>query len=428
MQVILTHEHTDFDALGSLLGAHKLFPEAVPVLPRALNRNLRRFLVLYRGQLPFRDADALPRARIERAIFVDSQTAQFVRGMTPQTPVLIIDHHAREPDLPEHYVFEGERLGATVSLLVERMQPAGIELEPVEATLMLLGIYEDTGRLSYTGTRPRDLRAAAWLLEQGARLEVVDEFLDPELSEAQLALYDQLRATAETHQVHGQPIVIASAESPEPVEEISALAPRLLGLLDPAGLFLLVRLRGHVQLVARSTTDRVDVGAVAEALGGGGHRRAAAAVYRGEDLDLLRRRLLTALENSVRPPTRVAQLMSRGLRTLPPSASIAEAEAAMRQHGHEGFPVVEEGRLLGLITRREVDRAIFHDQHKRPVAEHMRSGRVTVQPEDSLRQLRQRMVEEGWGQVPVVDDEDRLIGIVTRSDLLALWDREERLS
>ena len=52
--VILTHEHTDFDALASMLGAYKLHPHAVPVLPRSLNRNLEGFLALYRSALPFR--------------------------------------------------------------------------------------------------------------------------------------------------------------------------------------------------------------------------------------------------------------------------------------------------------------------------------------------------------------------------------------
>ena len=274
MQVILSHEHADFDALASLLGAHKLFPDALPVLPRSLNRNLRDFLVLYGGQLPFRDAASLPREPVERAIFVDSQTAQFVRGMRPETPVRIIDHHARERELPAHYRYEGEPLAATTSLLVERLarcEPA-LALEALEATLLLLGIYEDSGRLSYVGTTARDLRAAAWLLEQGARLELVDEFLRHPLSPAQSRLFDRLRAKAEALQVHDQPIVLAcaSADACEPIEEISALAQPLLDLWQPAGLLILVDLGGHLQLVARSRSDRVDVGGLAERLGGGG--------------------------------------------------------------------------------------------------------------------------------------------------------------
>ena len=42
--LILTHEHTDFDALASMLAASRLYPQSVPVLPRQINRNLEAFL------------------------------------------------------------------------------------------------------------------------------------------------------------------------------------------------------------------------------------------------------------------------------------------------------------------------------------------------------------------------------------------------
>ena len=73
MEVILTHENTDFDALASLLGAWKLYPDAIPVLPRRPNRNLRHFLTLYWDELPFVRADDLPHRRIERVILVEGQ-------------------------------------------------------------------------------------------------------------------------------------------------------------------------------------------------------------------------------------------------------------------------------------------------------------------------------------------------------------------
>ena len=66
MEVILTHENADFDAIASLLGASKLFPAATPVLPRRVNRNGRDFLALYGAELPFVEPDDLPRGRITR--------------------------------------------------------------------------------------------------------------------------------------------------------------------------------------------------------------------------------------------------------------------------------------------------------------------------------------------------------------------------
>ncbi len=55
-------------------------------------------------------------------------------------------------------------------------------------------------------------------------------------------------------------------------------------LSEPAALFLLVQMDDHIQLVARSDRAAIDVGSIAQALGGGGHATASAAVLRERDL------------------------------------------------------------------------------------------------------------------------------------------------
>ena len=174
LPVILTHENADFDAIASLLAARKLYPDAIPVLPRRVNRNGRAFLALYGGELPMVRVEDLPRANIERAVLVDTQSLTTVKGMRPDISVLIIDHHPLSRDLPEGWTYRGELTGATTTLLVEQIAAAGLAVSPVEATLMLLGIYEDTGSLSYLTTTARDAHAAGWLLERGFRLSVWD--------------------------------------------------------------------------------------------------------------------------------------------------------------------------------------------------------------------------------------------------------------
>ena len=65
MALILTHEKTDFDAVASMLGARKLYPAAVALLPRHLNRNVQQFLNLYWDSLPFVRADDWRRRPID---------------------------------------------------------------------------------------------------------------------------------------------------------------------------------------------------------------------------------------------------------------------------------------------------------------------------------------------------------------------------
>ncbi|HHE72548.1 MAG TPA: polynucleotide adenylyltransferase, partial [Chloroflexi bacterium] len=153
MEVILTHENTDFDGLASLLAARKLYPEAVPVLPRRLNRNLRHFLTLYWDELPFVSIDDLPRKRIHRVILVDTQNMITLKGMGPWTrEVRIIDHHPLSRELELGWSYAGMETGAATTILVEQIIELHLELSPIEATLFLLGIYEDTGSLSYPTT------------------------------------------------------------------------------------------------------------------------------------------------------------------------------------------------------------------------------------------------------------------------------------
>lgn len=424
MRVILTHEQADFDAIASLFGAALLDEGAIPVLPRRVNRNVRSFLTLYGAEFPFVDARDLPAGSIELVTLVDTQSLVTLKGMNANTRVRVLDHHPLRPGLPANWEVRTEEVGATTTLLVEQLSEHGWNLTGLQATLLLLGVYEDTGSLTYVRTTARDARAAAYLLEAGADLGIVTRFLNPPLSPEQRLVYEQLLANARTHLIHGYRIVIATADASQLTEEISSLTHKLRDLLEPDALFVLVTTGEGTRLVARSTTDGIDVAAIAAHFGGGGHDRAAAALIRptdrppgAETLAALEAELLHTLPRAIRPSLTVAQIMSAQPRLLSPDTSVQEAARLMQKYGYEGFPVVQEGRVVGLLTRRAVDRALAHKLNL-TAASLMEAGEVTVRPTDSIQHLQTVMTESGWGQVPVVDETGHVIGIVTRTDLL----------
>jgi len=423
MHLIVTHDNADFDAIASLLGAAKLYPGAVPVIPRRVNRNVRDFLHLYWDEFPFfRPQDVLPskKVRVARVTLVDSQHIPSLKGIDEKTHFHVIDHHALSRDLPPGTQTTLQSTGATATLMVEEIQNHHIRLTPNETTLLLLGIYEDTGSLTYASTTPRDVRASAWLLEQNASLDVVRQFLNYPLSDSQRALYDRLTDAFETHEIEGRTVMIAVAQAAGYVEEVSTLAHKLRDLFEPDALFLAVAMDDHTQLVARSTTDAIDVGTIAAHFGGGGHPRAAAALIRHVDLAQIHKQLLEVLDQHVRPSTTVGQIMSYGVRTLAPTDTVAEAATVMARYGHEGFPVVEDGAIIGVLTRGEIDKALHHKLGGTAIRQFMRKGRFFVTPQDSVEKLQALMTDEGLGQVPVVDN-GKIIGIVTRTDLIKLW-------
>ena len=433
--VILTHELADFDALASLLGGALLFPQAVPVLPWKLKRNVQAFLSLYRNQFPFIEPRHLPRGSVDLAIVVDTRRFNAVKGMGDETRHLVIDHHTATEPLPAGWEDWQESLGplttgANATLLVERLMQQNRGLSPFQATLLALGIYEDTGSLLYPSTTHRDIRCAAWLVEQGARLDVMRRFLNFPPTDAQNELSLQLTENAEHLTVAGQNVVIASADAPDYDDELSGLAHRLNDLFNADALFVVVNLKDHVQVVARSNTDAIDVGLVTEVLGGGGHRRAAAALLEGTTLAEVRTRIGSLLQEHAGAPATVAEIMSRGRpHTVDDEMSVADAMALMQRYGHEGFPVLHSGddgrdRLVGILTRREADRTLGHRLGRLPVHKVMRQGDYTVRENAPVSTLHKLMIESGWGQIPVVDAGGEMVGIVTRTDLLKLWGQE----
>ena len=437
MDLILTHEQTDLDGLASMLGAHLLRPEAIALLPRLINRNGKAFLRRYANELPFSDYQALPHESIKSVFLVDTQSLVTLRGMNEQTKVTVLDHHPRKVQIHPAWQVELHLTGACTTILVEKLRELAIPLSPIEATLMLLGIYEDTGSLTYSCTTARDAHAVAFLLEQGADLNIASIYLNPPLSNAQQQLYDRLLKDLVQLDIEGYSILVAKAIANDLNDEISTVAHKMREFLTPDGLVLLVSTRQGIRLVARSTTDNVDMAKLAIHFGGGGHKRASSALIREEGrsnanitdamLSEVTRRVIETIPQIVTPSIKVSQMMSKNPLTLSPEISAIDAAELMKRYGFEGYPVVDNKQLVGLLTRRNVDRAIAHKLNK-TAGDLMTAGSISVYPDDPISKLKDRMATSGWGQVPVLDpDSNEIIGIVTRTDLISTLNHDEEL-
>ena len=428
MKVILTHEQADMDALASQLAAWLLWPDALPLLPRHINRNGRQYLQDQAAELPYITYEDLPREPVETIILVDTQSLITLRGMQEDTRIVVYDHHPRKEDLDRDWEVHLVETGANVTQMVERLAQAGRDLTTIQATTLLLGLYEDTGSFTYGSSTPADLTAAAYCLDQGGDLDVVSRYLYPPLTSAQRALYQRLLENVQRVEIEDQIILVASGNALDVQDEISTVAHKLRDVLNPSALLLLVSTQQGIRLVARSTSDQVDVSKIAEAMGGGGHKRAASALVRPEGhlepeaieefLTAQYKKLIRVLKRHVRPAVTVGGIMSRDPLILSPDTPAEEAHRLMQRYGYEGYPVVAGGRVVGLLNRREVDRALSHGLDL-TVESLMDAGDVTITPEESLETLQRLMGSSGWGQVPVASpDSGEIIGIVTRTDLL----------
>ena len=428
MQVITTHENADFDALASLVAAGKLYPEAQAVYPGKLNQNVQEFVSLYKDVLQIKTHRQVDLKGITRLIVTDTGQRKrlplFQQQWEKIKEIFIYDHHPQSPDdLPAQFKVV-EQVGATTTILVEEIFRKGIALSPFEATLFILGIFEDTGCLTFENTTLRDVKVVYHLWQVGVNLRVLSTFLRPPLSVEQRRLFDKLFSATAYHEFQGLQIGIACAENEDYVDGLGGIAQKLLEIEDVDAFFAIVGMEKKIYLTGRSRTTQLDLGAVLAPFGGRGHRGAAAAVLTGTTVAEVQVRLQETLAAKIPPAPTVGAIMSKPVRTVQPQTTVDEAYALMLRYGHGGFPVVENGRLVGLISRRDLDKAVRHGLGHAPVKGYMSKKLYTVTVKTPIDQAQHLLIAHDIGRLPVVEN-DQLIGIVTRTDILRALEKHE---
>lgn len=422
MQVVVGHANPDFDAYAATVAATKLFPGAVGVFLGSQNDNVREFHNLHQDFLPFVELKGLETRAITRVIMVDTRDAGRIgelgkvatrRGVE----VIVYDHHPPSEGDLACAEDRSQLVGATTSILVHEIRRRGITLTPLEASVMLLGIHEDTGSLTYPGSTAYDADAVAFLMAAGADMEVLNQFLVHTLTEPQQRLLDALVDSLETWEVHGRQVAVGRARMDEYVDSASVVTHYIVEDMGYRVAFAVVDMFDRLHVVGRSRAADVDVGRVLARLGGGGHPQAASAALKGANVDGVLADLRRALASEVHPPLSAGEIMSAPVRAVQPESTMREAGQLMSTWGHGGLPVVDAGVLVGLVTRKDFDKAQRHKLDHAPVKGFMARDVVSVSPDTDLADLERLMAQAGIGRIPVVRD-GRPVGIVTRKDLL----------
>ncbi len=423
MQVIISHTNIDFDGFASLVAAQKLYPNARIVLPEKISIPVQHFLAIYRDSIKTYQSQQINWRHVRHIIMVDiaslDRVGSFASLIDPQkTEFTIYDHHC--PD-PTDIVSKGgqvELVGAAVTLLIEQIIKRKIDITSFEATLMAIGLYSDTGSFTYLGTTSRDLHACAYLFEKGANLSIVAKFVDRPLLDEQQRILNALLVNAKEYQVRGVEISVSWHSQKEYQGGMALLAEKMMGILGSQAVIIAVEMAKKVFLIGRSRSNRIDVLQVISQYGGGGHKKAASAIIKGGNSEAIIARVAETLDEIVRPATTAKEIMSHPVKIIAPETSIADAAKMMLRYGHTGFPVVENEKLVGIISRRDIEKAVHHQLGHAPVKGFMSKQVVTIDPEASFEEIQNIMIEHNVGRLLVIDD-SRLLGIVSRTDVIA---------
>ncbi len=433
MEIITSHTNADFDALASMVAAKKLYPEAKLVFPGSQEKSMRDFFL--ESMFYTLDAERLKNIDVDsitRIIIVDNRNSSRIGKLAdalakPGISVHIYDHHpSSDSDVRGEKEIIAE-VGATTTIMVELLREKGVKINPLEATVLALGIYEETGSLTFVSTTERDALAVAYLISQGAQLNIVSDFISRELTTEQIAILNNLIENAKKYDINGVTVVISSMATPHFIPDLANLAHKIREMESLDVLFLVVQMGDKTHVIGRCRIPTVNVGQVLEQLGGGGHATAASAAIKDMTYLQTRERLIDLLKKHITPGPLAREIMTTPVKTVPFGSSIEDAGEAMTRFSVNVLPVLLGDSYQGLITREIVQKALFHGLGNRTVEEFMTSGGPVATPDMPMNQVERMMIEEHQRFIPVIGQGGMLIGAITRTDLLRSL-HEERLA
>lgn len=423
MEVIISHQSTDFDSLAAMVAAKKIYKDALLVFTGAMERNVKKFISIYGELIEITPSKKIKIEEITKLIIVDTRIKRriglFANILKKRDlEIHIYDHHPSTADDIKGDLNVIEEVGATTTIILKKLKEKNLEISPIEATLFALGIYEDTGSLTFSTTTIDDINSISYLFVKGIKLKVVANFMNIGLSLTQKKLLNQLLLSSKEIFCKGIRINIAKAEAKNYTEGLALLTHRLIEIENSDVFFTIVKMVERIYIVGRSRTNSVDVDEVLKELGGGGHFQAASAVVKDLSLDELEKKLIRILERKVKVGIAAKDIMSSPVKTVNILTSIEETKKILLRYGHNGIPVVEEGKLRGIITMQEVNKAKQHGLGKELVSKYMSDQIINVKLDTPLTEIQELMIDYDIGRILVINQESKLVGIVTRTDLI----------
>ena len=424
MEIIVTHVSSDFDSFAGMIAAKKLHPEAIILLPSSINQNVRKFIALYEDELPpIFEPGEINLKKVNKVIIIDTKIPSRLGPVreivkSKSTEIVIYDHHQGSKEDINRGADFTEVVGATTTIIVNIIKKRHISITPFDATLFSLGIYEDTGSFSFPNTSYKDLRAAAFLKKKGSDSFVISKFLNLSLTDEQHSLLEDLMGNMRKLNINGKDVIISHAKIKRFVEGLSVLTRKLAQIEDIDIVFCWVKMKDKTYVVARSDDQGVNVSKVLNAIGGGGHSQAASAVLKDMAHEVIEKKITSALSRNIGKPVTAKDIMSYPVRVVNEDDSIKNVNEKLKKYGHSGIPIVSSDEsLAGIITRKDIDRAIKHGLSHAPVKGFKSHGVITIGPDVTLDEIQKMMIENAIGRIPVIK-KGRIIGIVTRKDIL----------
>ncbi len=416
MKIITTHPNPDFDAFASALAAQRIYPDHEIVVSGRMPKQLADFLGSYFPSLSYHLLRKIELKSIESLIIVDCHEINRIPEEiidNTEGKMYFYDHHDVSNDLDG--IFKAR--GSCTTLLCEVLRDNKINITSTEATFFAASIYRETKKFLLMTTMSQDLEVTGWLLNNNASLEVISNYVEKELNNYQKKILESIINKAESFEMNGVKVGISLLKLEKFPSSIIEIAENAWNQLGYDNLVLAFSKGTKMIIIARYKREEINFQDVFKEASISIHPYITYAHAEVKDPDGYIEQIKKRIKDNAFEFVTAEDIMSSPVRTVLGEMPVREASKIMENTGHSGLPVIKENKVVGVITLKDVQKAMKHDLKDKKVEELMNTKLVTVKKYDSVNKALQKMVENDVGRVLVLD-EGILSGIITRTDIM----------
>jgi len=423
--IITSHINADFDAIASMLAAQKLYPDSIIIFPGSQEKSLRDFFISSTSYFfNMQISNPLIFSQTSKLVIVDTRQKNRLSHVSriidkKNIEIIIYDHHpAMKGDIKG--AFETIRqTGATTTILTSLLQENNIIPSPEEATIMALGIYEDTGSFTFSSTTKEDLEQAAFLLSCGANLNTIVSFVVKEIKSEQVTWLNELLNEMTIHKINGVDIHISVISSSSYITDLASIVQKVVRMENLDVFFAIVLMDNKITIVARNSIPEINVGKILSRFDGGGHSYAASAKVDNKTLAQVEIILIQQLQKEIKSIQVAKNLMTTPAITIEPDTTCKKAGQLLTRYNINTLLVVDKKKNLyeGYITRQIIEKTLYHNLSHLAVTEYMNSEVRYISSDADISQIENIIIEGKHRILPVIDN-GCVKGVITRTDLL----------
>ena len=426
MNIVITHINPDFDAIASAYAAYKLYNCNHIALCSNMENNVYKYIEDNEFKInikQYNDKTYKEITKIDNLIITDcnqkARLGKLACLLDIAENIIIYDHHNKSScdiETDNKNIYE---IGAVTSLMVEILQNKNIDISKEESTFLALGIYEDTGLLTFSKTKEKDALSLAYLISKNADTTLANDYIQRELSNIQVMLLNELLLNLSIITIGGVDVAYSFATVDEYIDEAALITHKLMAIEGLSSLFTLISTGGRLVLIGRSNDDRVNVLNIVSQFGGGGHSVAGSAIIKDKMIAETLEMLKYVIRETVKPVKTIKEIMTTHVKYVESDAILKDAVDLTMKFNLNYMPVLENNKTIGIISRKDILHGVKHGLEYESINNIMQTEFEIVNPETPFYEAEAIMVYGNQKLLPVENNKG-IVGVVTRTDLLRL--------